>query len=462
MQNIFYEVNSLDRRCYEEFHLSEDILMEHAANGMATYIKTHYANLNSILIICGSGNNGADGIALARLLHKHFKITLYLHKEPNSKLGKLQLQRVKALGLEPSTALHEADLLVDALFGSGLNREIDQETASLIEKINLLKSIKLACDMPSGLNKEGNLYSHAFVADVTLTMGALKRGLYSDKAKENVGEIQTLDLGLSRELYEQPSNWKLLEKTDLKPPFREKKNTHKGSFGHASFIHGEKVGASIIAALAAASYGAGLVTLVGEKLISLPYSLMQDEHLPLNTNALACGMGLGKNFQRDRLSKLLAHDIPMVLDADIFYHSIFTDLLHKEMIITPHPKEFIYILKLLSLADITVEELQNNRFKYAELFNKRYPHITLILKGSNSIIAFKNQFFINPLGTSVLAKGGSGDILAGLCASLLAQGYSCLDAAIQATLAQTLSAVNVNKNSYALLPEDIIQGLSCL
>ena len=462
MQNLFYEVDSLDQRCYQDFHLSEDILMEHAANGMALYIKEYHADLNTLLIVCGAGNNGADGITLARLLHNSFDVQLYLHKEPSSKIGKIQLKRALALGITPLNELQDANIIVDALFGSGLNREMDQETASILEQLNIFKGVKIACDMPSGLNKEGHLFKHAFLADVTLTMGALKRGLYSDKAKENVGNIFQLDLGIARELYETPSNWKLLDISDLKPPFRNKKNTHKGSFGHLSVIHGEKEGASIISALSASAYGAGLITLVGEKITSLDYALMQDRELPSTTSAIACGMGLGKNFQRDRLSKLLSHKLPMVLDADIFYHSIFSDLIHKEMIITPHPKEFVHILRTLNLANISVEELQDNRFKYAELFTFKFPHIVLVLKGANSIISTNNKFFINPHGTAVLAKGGSGDILAGLCGALLAQGYSPLDAAVQASLAQTISASHVNKNSYSLTPDDIIKGLSCL
>lgn len=459
MQNLYYEVDSLDKRCYEAFHLSEDLLMEHAADGMADYIKEQYKSARSILIVCGSGNNGADGITLARLLHRFFHVRLYLHKGPDTEIGKRQLQRAHAIGIEPLDSLDDADIIVDALFGSGLNKELDQESSALLEQLNLFTGIKLACDMPSGLNKEGHLYKHAFIADVTLSMGALKRGLFSDKAKENVGEIRQLDLGVHRDIYETQTHWKLLEQSDLIPPLRDKKNTHKGSFGHLSILHGSKEGAAVISALSALRYGAGLVTLVGDTITALPYALMQDDVLPENTTAIACGMGLGKNFQRDRLSKVFAYEIPLVLDADIFYHSIFYDLLHRNIIITPHPKEFVHILKTCGLADISVQELQNDRFNYAELFSKTYPNIVLLLKGANTIIAHNNSFYINPLGTSALAKGGSGDVLSGVCGALLAQGYTPLQAAIQASLAQTLSAKTVTKNSYALLPEDIIEGL---
>ena len=462
MQNLFYEVDSLDRRCYDEFYLSEDILMEHAANGIALYIKEHHNDARSVLIVCGSGNNGADGICLARLLHGSFDIQLYLHKQPSSDLGKTQLKRARALGVEEVNTFEDADIIVDALFGSGLNRELDQESSTLLEQLNLFNGYKIACDMPSGLNKEGHLYKHAFIADTTLSMGALKRGLFSDKAKDTVGTVYQLDLGLHKTHYETQTNWRLLDESDLKPPFRDKNNTHKGSFGHLSLIHGEKEGAAIISAMAALRYGSGLVTLVGEQINAVPYALMQDEHLPYNTTAIACGMGLGKNFQRERLSKIFSHDLPLVLDADIFYHSIFCDLLHKEMIITPHPKEFVHILKTTNLADITVQDLQENRFKYAELFSKRYPQITLVLKGANTVIAYNDSFYINPLGTPALAKGGSGDVLTGLCGALLAQGYTCLEAAVQASLAQTISAKSLKKNSYALTPEDIIEGLSWL
>ncbi len=464
MQNLFYEVDSLDKRAYTQFHMSDDLLMEHAANGIARFITTRFSDAETVLIVCGSGNNGADGIALARLLHPIFDVKLYLHKEPSTSIGQLQLQRVNALGLQAVDQLEESDIIVDALFGSGLNREMDQESSALLEQLNLYSGVKISCDMPSGLNKEGHLYKHAFIADFTLTMGALKRGLYSDKAKENVGEIHQIDLGIARGLYEVPSNWKLLDTEDLQPPYRHKANTHKGSFGHLGIIHGEKEGAAIISGLSAFSYGTGLVTLVGETIPSLPYTLMQDEHMPKSANAIACGMGLGRSFQRERLSAIFARhsELPMVLDADIFYHSIFYDLLHKELIITPHPKEFVHILKTTGIADITVQELQDKRFEYVERFSTKYPHIVLILKGANSIIAQEGHFYINPHGSSVLAKGGSGDVLSGICGALLAQGYTPLDSAIQASLAQTLAVKIVKKASYAYTPEDIIQGLSHL
>ena len=123
MQKLFDEVNSLDKRCYEEFLLSEDLLMEHAASSMALYICENFSHLNSILIVCGSGNNGADGITLARLLHTKFDVNLYLAATPKSSMAQLQLQREKTLDIKIVNELFEADIIVDCLFGTDLNKK---------------------------------------------------------------------------------------------------------------------------------------------------------------------------------------------------------------------------------------------------------------------------------------------------------------------------------------------------
>ena len=195
MQNLFNEVTSLDQRCYKEYGLSEDLLMEHAADGMADYIHNQYENDERICIVCGSGNNGADGIALARLLYKDFDVTLFLTKEPRSEMAKLQLKRAEAIGVNLVNTLQESDILVDALFGSGLSRDFDTETVELIQAMNALQADKIACDIPSGLKTDGTLQAVTFEADVTLTMGALKRGLFSDAAKEVVGSVYVRTLG---------------------------------------------------------------------------------------------------------------------------------------------------------------------------------------------------------------------------------------------------------------------------
>lgn len=451
MQNLYDEVSSLDTRCYEEFFLTEDILMEHAADGMANYIRKNFANSSKVIVVCGSGNNGADGIALARLLHVDYDASIFYAKKPKSEMALLQDKRAKSIGVKECKKIENCDVLVDALVGTGFSGELNDELKNIINKMNSDDAFKIACDVPS---------AYKFRADITLTMGALKKAMFLDAHKEFVGEIEVLDLGVAREVYETKSNWKLLDLQDLKLPHRTQKNSHKGNFGHLCVAHGEKSGASILSASSALRFGAGLVTLVGFKESHIPNSIMSSHVVPENTTALALGMGLGSEFSDKELAKFLDNSLPLIADADVFHKEIILDILkRKNVVITPHPKEFTSLLKRAELVDISVDELQKNRFKYTELFCQNYPHITLVLKGANVIIAKNNEFYINPHGTSVLAKGGSGDVLSGLVGALLAQGKSALESSINASLAHTKLAQNYTASDFSLTPEDLIQGI---
>lgn len=466
MQKVFDDVGFLDERCYDEFGLSEDILMEHAADGIADYIRANFAKKSKIIIACGSGNNGADGIALSRLLHSDYDVKLFYVKSPKSKMAILQAKRSRSIGVEECAELSECDVLVDAVVGTGFVGEFYEGLKETMQKLNSLTAFKIACDIPSGLNVKGNCTEDTFVADISLTMGALKKSMFLDEAKEFVGEIKVLDLGLSRDMYETHSNWNLLDMKDIELPFRDRKNTHKGSFGHLAVISGEKIGASIISGLSALRFGSGLVTLVGyenEQIISIPYELMYGHAIPENTTAIALGMGLGSEFSDNELKVFLEKDLALIIDADIFHMKIVLDILKKEnLVLSPHPKEFVTLLKLTKIADISVAELQKNRFKYVELFCKHYPNAVLLLKGSNVIIGKESQFFINPHGSSVLAKGGSGDVLSGLIGALLAQGYDSLNAAIHGSLTHTKLAQDYKGSNFSMTPVDLIESLSTL
>ncbi|MDD5400672.1 MAG: NAD(P)H-hydrate dehydratase [Sulfurimonas sp.] len=454
MQKLFDEVASLDKRCYEEFFLSEDILMEHAASGMALYIRDNFRKNSKIVVVCGSGNNGADGAALARLLHKTYDISIFWAKKPASKMAFLQQNRALSVGVKEITELEDCDVLVDAIIGTGYSGSLSSALSTLIEEMNSVNAFKIACDIPSAF---------AFRADVTLTMGALKKSMFLDEAKDIVGEIKVLDLGVSREIYEKESNWRVLDLEDLKLPNRTKKDSHKGSYGHLALASGEKSGASIMSALCALRFGSGLVTLVGFEKIEIPHTLMYSHEVPKGATALALGMGLGVEFSEQELTKFLDNSLTLIADADIFCMPIALEILKREnVVITPHPKEFVSLLKITKIADISVDELQKERFKYAELFCKKFPDVTLLLKGANVIIGKNDNFFINPHGTPSLAKGGSGDVLSGLVASLLAQGYECLDAAINGSLTHVKLALNYKGADFSLTPDDLIDEISRL
>lgn len=463
MRNLYLEVNSLDRRAVAKFALSEEIMMEHAAMALRESIRKRFPRGARVLIVCGSGNNGADGLALGRLLMDGYDVTVHLPFGASSPLAQLQRERLEALGTKHTEFTGEYDVIVDAMFGSGLSKPLGPTAIEVMMRINAMNGFKIACDIPSGLSPEGTLDRHTFRADLTVTMGSFKRGLFSDAAKEVAGEIETCDLGVPSPFYEIPSNWQLLEESDLLLPLRTRASAHKGSFGHLGVICGEKTGAAVIAGSAALRFGAGLVSLISNENVQIPHELMQSHSLPSATSAVAVGMGLGSEFDDEELSQLLENELPMVLDADILTHPILSKLLKRNRIIlTPHPKEFTRLLRCCDIADIDVATLQNDRFGYVEKFCAAYPGAVLVLKGSNVIIGHGENFFINPHGTVALAKGGSGDVLGGLVGALLAQGYDPLEAAIQGSLAHTLAAKNWDGNNYALTPFDLIERIARL
>lgn len=461
MKKIFDEVRSLDKRAIEEFHFTEDILMENASLSLKNYITKKFKKNSSILIVCGSGNNGADGLALARHLFGKFEVFIYLLKNPKTQIGKIQEKRAKSLGVNFVDEIFQADIIVDCLFGTGLNKELDEDSVFLINSLNSFNSFKIACDIPSGLNSLGQLTQTAFKADITITMGALKTALLSDIAKDFVGKIKVATLGLENEFFQTNTNKYLLEKSDLVLPLRDIQNTHKGTFGHLNVICGDKIGASIIASQAAFSFGAGLVTIVSQNEKNIPFHIMQSKSVSKNCTAIALGMGLGE-FEALKLEEILKLNIPKVLDADIFYNPLIVKYLDENVVLTPHPKEFISLLKLTNIADISIKDLQENRFIYVEKFCKIYPKVTLLLKGANVIISQNNNMYINKFGSQKLSKGGSGDILTGLISSLLAQRYEPLEATICGSLAHTLAAKKYKKNNYSLTPKDLIKEIKKL
>ncbi|MBL6974025.1 MAG: NAD(P)H-hydrate epimerase, partial [Sulfurimonas sp.] len=412
MQKLFDELQSLDERCYISYKLSEDILMEHAANGINVFIRWKFDKNSKIIIACGSGNNGADGLALARLLHKDYDVEIFYVNEQKSPMAILQIDRAHAIGVHSTFELNKCDVLVDALYGTGFKGNFNYEAKAVMQTINKLDAYKIACDIPSGLRQDGTCDKDTFRADITLTMGALKKSMFSEQAKERVGRIEVLDLGVPRSVYEAHTNWNLLDMDDLRLPHRVSKNSHKGTFGHLVIPCGEKSGAAIISGLSALKFGSGLVSLLSNTPTPhIPYSLMHTTLLPHNTSAIACGMGIGDTYTDEELLSFFDNTLPVIADADLLHKPVILELLQKEdLIVTPHPKEFISLLKLTQIADIDVETLQNDRFKYCEEFSKKYPKVTLLLKGANVIIAKGDEYFINAYGTSALAKGGSGDV----------------------------------------------------
>ncbi|GAA8144715.1 NAD(P)H-hydrate dehydratase [Helicobacter pylori] len=464
MLSVYEKGNALDKRALEEWLLSEDILMENAAMALERAVLQNASLGAKVIILCGSGDNGGDGYALARRLAGRFRVLVFEMKLAKSPMCQLQKERAKKVGVviktwEDNHKDLECDVLVDCVVGSafkgGLEPFLDFE--SLSQKARF----KIACDIPSGIDSKGRVDKRAFKADMTISMGAIKSCLLSDRAKDYIGELKVGHLGVFNQIYEIPTDTFLLEKSDLKLPLRDKKNAHKGDYGHAHVLLGKHSGAGLLSALSALSFGSGVVSIQALECEitsnNKPLELVFCENFPKKLSAFALGMGL-EGLPKD--FKKWLELAPCVLDAGVFYHKEVLQALEKEVILTPHPKEFLSLLKSVGI-NISMLELLDNKLEIARDFSQKYPKVVLLLKGANTLIAHQGRVFINNLGSVALAKAGSGDVLAGLIVSLLAQNYTPLDAAINASLAHALAGLEF-KNHYALTPLDLIEKIKRL
>ena len=358
----------------------------------------------------------------------------------------------------PHDEITSADCIIDGIFGSGLNKALSSEICEILSLANSVKSLKIAVDIPSGIDKLGRILGGAFCADLTIAMGALKLALFSDAAKDYVRRIKVANLGISRSNFEERSEYFLLQKSDLKLPLRRKQNTNKGDFGHTYVVSGQMSGAAQMAALAAHAIGSGLVSVVSDEPLNLSPILMQKSSFE-HARVVVCGCGLGER----KIDLAALRGKSCVIDADLCYEREILSLLNanSNLIITPHPKEFCSLLKIAGIADLSVSELQERRFELARAWSEKFSGV-LVLKGANTLIAQAGIIYVCDKGSAALAKGGSGDVLAGLIGGLLAQGYSPLQASICGVLAHALAARAFAKNSYALNPLDLIEEVKWL
>ena len=225
MKNLYLDTRVLDERASEKFDLSEELLMENAATSIANFIRKKFKKGERVLGVCGGGNNGADVLCALRMLEGEYECEFILASKNLKPLATKQLERAKFAGVRESkdieSSLNSAKCVIDGLFGSGLNRNLDEKHIELISKINASPAYIIACDVPSGLSSEGKVLGACVKADATITMGARKLALYSDVAKDYVGKIKLATLGISAQNYECESDYHLLEKCDLMLPNRK-------------------------------------------------------------------------------------------------------------------------------------------------------------------------------------------------------------------------------------------------
>lgn len=465
-------MREVDRAAIEDFGIPSLVLMENAAIGLADAVAECYPEVVSAAIFCGPGNNGGDGLALARHLTirgYHVEVSLLSTGQNLSGDAQVQLNICQGQGVPiseygPEDDLHHAvesarglDLIVDALFGIGLTRPLSGHFAEIVERLNNVPVPRLAVDLPSGLNgSSAEIPGTHIEADLTVTFGAPKIAHILSPAAEAVGKLVVADLGAPTELIERAdSDLHLLVGDELRSQFIPRPAaSHKGDFGHVVILAGStgKAGAAILAARGAVRSGAGLVTVATPEPIVQTVDLGSVESMTLSLpcsesgglaaeaaamvlefakgkQVIAVGPGLGIEPSTAEVirSVALSSEIPMVLDADglnAFVGSI--DRLAErsaETVLTPHPGE---LGRLLSRSSA---EVQADRIAAAKGAAVRSGSV-VVLKGHQSLVSAPNgEVYINQTGNPGMASGGMGDVLTGLIASLMAQGNSALTAA---------------------------------
>lgn len=485
MRNLYFDTKALDEAACQKYGMSHLMLMENAGRALLEAV-VRKASLQAVakprvLVACGAGDNGGDGYVLLRLLTaRGYDCVAWQYEKPKSSLCKLQENIVRKLGVrfieKEAASLESFDIVVECLVGSSLHGAPCAKLTQAICFLNGIDGVKIACDVPCGLPLDEEQIEVCFRADFTVCMGALKYCLFTDSSVDYAGVVEVGNLGLQDTLFENGSEAVspcavLLEENDDEPPYRTRRNCNKGSFGHAVFVLGEKQGAAMLAAKAAMCFGAGLTTLVGDFATchyAISPSIMTASYFPENATAIAVGMGLGRDNERLRdqtVGYLLAHsDLPCVLDADLLYDTDLQDIVSslEYCILTPHPKEFAAMFSNAFSTELTVQNLQAHRLQYAKKWAQRFgKRCTLLLKGAASIIVQGDNVFLNTTGTNALAKGGSGDVLSGMICSLLAQGYSTVQAAITASLCHSKASRKARSN-YSFCPDELIDNLASL
>ena len=458
------EARAFDRWAIEKLGVPPLVLMENAALALAEAIGEGFGEARRIAIFCGPGNNGGDGLALARqLLTRGYEVSLYLatfgHALANDCAQQLEIcqamdLRIVELGddwQESASGAAEADLVVDALFGTGLDRPLRAPYAPLIHWLNTLSVPRLAVDIPSGLDAgKAQPIGPAIRADATVTFAAPKLAHLLLPAAEWVGDLSVADLGVPFDLSPcaegdlEVSTAEELARGLMRRPV----GAHKGDFGHVLLVAGSrgKAGAAILAARAAVRGGAGRVSVATvasawaalasavPEAMSLPVAEDESGGLPSaaltellaaarSRDVLAVGPGLGQSPGTLQLVRSLvreADDLPLVLDADGLnaFAGSFDKLAGRcaVTILTPHPGELGRLLGC-STAEIETDRLASVR-RAVELSGA-----IVVLKGARTLIGLPGgEVVINMTGNSGMASGGSGDVLTGLLAARLAQG----------------------------------------
>ena len=460
-------IAAIDRYAIDTLGISEETLIRRAGEAIADAILEYGIKENaSVLIFCGGGNNGADGYAAALSLGArgfHPAAVDVFGRRQRSEGGRAVLAAyTEAFGApcrpEVLSDLPTADVLVDAMFGTGFSGELPEKGCAVARYMNGTDALRVAVDLPFGVDAaEGGICEEALRADLTVVLSFMKKGLLSYPARECCGSLVLKDIGLDIDSVHAafPALEDAVDDDYVRARLpRRRANSHKGSYGKALLIAGSSRyrGAAHLATHAALRCGVGLLSLMSEECVAVsvgkklpeaiyrvmpPMAAWGDAELQEaiaaceGMDAILIGSGSGKSEMLRRLVlALLARDgAPLILDADAINvlaerrEAALSALANakRSVLLTPHPLEFS------RLSGIPMAEVQASRMRCARTFAEQ-TGAAVLLKGAGTVIASRDGVSVNTSGSSALAKGGSGDVLAGIVTAFTAQGANAHEA----------------------------------
>lgn len=469
-------------------------LMERAASACIKHIVKNASIDSDFVVFCGKGNNGGDGMAIARfLIKRNYQVKVFVvdHSSNESEDFKTNLERLKELKPDCLSTLGKTEdlrqieftpssLIIDALFGTGLNKPLTGIAAELVNFINATQLFIISIDIPSGLfpdkaNDKSDIIIHS---SITLSFQFPKLSFLMPQNGSYVPEFEVLDIGLDKNFISNISTPHFyITKSDLQPLLKQRpKFSHKGIYGHALLVAGGygKMGASVIAAKACLRSGAGLLTVQTPKKgidilqSSVPEAMVNaDDHEEVITelptmdkfNAVGVGPGIGTaSVTESMIKKLLNYDIPVVFDADalniLSENKTWLSFLQADSILTPHVKEFD------RLTQKHTDDFE--RLSTAKQFAIKHRCIVVLKGAYTQTITPDGNVFFNSTGNAGLAKGGSGDTLTGIILGLLARGYTPPQAALIGVYLHGSAADSCLKKIHmeSLLATDVINKIS--
>ncbi|MGM0417810.1 MAG: NAD(P)H-hydrate dehydratase [Thermodesulfobacteriota bacterium] len=492
----------IDKNTIKSFGIPGEVLMENAGR-TASGILTKETDLKNkkIVILCGPGNNGGDGFVAARYLYTRaldVKLVLMCSSDKLSGDALLNFQRAEKLGIEIFQSLEDSvenkiksfikhsNIIIDALFGTGLNSAPRGKFGELIDFVNSKQKYVMAIDIPSGtIGDTGQIPGSGIKADICTTFGFAKPAHYLNPGKTNSGRLFVCDIGIPKTVSDQfEENINILTKEYIKSLIPKRStDSHKGDFGHLGIIAGSdnKSGAAVMCAKAAHRTGAGLVTLCSPESQKPVYTTDETMKYPAasengefsqkavndikdfitDKSAIVTGPGMGTNNGSAAIIEFLLKesDLPLLIDADglniLSEKKELLNYLNKNTILTPHPKE------MSRLCGLDVKEIMADQLKAAKDFACKYNCI-LVLKTSCSVIAFPDgKVKINTTGNPGLATGGSGDILSGITGGFLAGQMTAMHAAEAAVFVHGCSAdlLAEEKGPFGYMPGETADNL---